>query len=66
MLVTFFCSQKATKDPSPRPSDVQLDGDSWLATLATGEMDGATSSTAVASLQLQAALAAAAMVALLV
>ncbi|RLM86346.1 thaumatin-like protein 1b [Panicum miliaceum] len=58
-------SQKATKDPSPRPNDVQLEGDSWLASLATGEMDGATS-TAVASLQLQAALAAAAVVALLV
>jgi hypothetical protein len=44
---------------------VQLEGDSWLASLATGEMDGATS-TAVASFQLQAALAAAAIVALLV
>nr|CAB3457715.1 unnamed protein product [Digitaria exilis] len=58
-------SQKATKDPSPRPDDVQLQGDSWLASLATGEMDAATS-TAVASLQLQAALTAAAIVALLV
>jgi hypothetical protein len=44
---------------------VQLEGDSWLASLATGEMDGATS-TAVSSLRLAAALAAAAVVALLV
>ncbi|CAL5063142.1 unnamed protein product [Urochloa decumbens] len=58
-------SQKATKDPWPRPNDVQLEGDSWLASLATGETDGATP-TAVASFQLQAALAAAAIIALLV
>ncbi|CAN6167803.1 unnamed protein product [Urochloa humidicola] len=57
-------SQKATKDLFPRPNDVQLEGDSWLASLATGETDGATS-TAVASLHIQAALAAAAVVALL-
>jgi len=44
---------------------VQLEGDSWLASLATGEMGGAAS-TAVASLQLQAAFAAAAVVALLI
>ncbi|KAL6846035.1 hypothetical protein ACP4OV_023483 [Aristida adscensionis] len=59
-------SQKSTKDPLPRPSDVQLEGDSWLASLATGEMDGATTaSTAAAALLLQAALAAA-LVAMLV
>ncbi|CAN6205208.1 unnamed protein product [Urochloa humidicola] len=59
-------SQKATKDLLPGPNDVQLEGDSWLASLATGEMNGAASATAVASLLLQAALAAAAAVALLV
>ncbi|XP_066399836.1 thaumatin-like protein 1 [Miscanthus floridulus] len=58
-------SQKATKDPLPTPEDVQLEGDSWLASLATGEMDAATS-TAAASLLLQAALAAAAVIVLLV
>jgi hypothetical protein len=57
------CSQKATKGPLPTPRDVQLEGDSWLASLATGETDAATS-TAAASL-LQAASAAAAVVALL-
>lgn len=56
-------SQKATKGPLPTPRDVQLEGDSWLASLATGETDAATS-TAAASL-LQAASAAAAVVALL-
>ncbi|KAJ1290596.1 hypothetical protein BS78_02G256400 [Paspalum vaginatum] len=53
-------SQKATRDPSLRPDDVQLEGDSWLASLATGETDGATPAAASASLLLQAALAAAA------
>jgi hypothetical protein len=61
----LLCSQKATKDPLPTPKDVQLEGDSWLASLATGEMDAATSAAA-ASLLLQAALAAAAVVVLLV
>ncbi|XP_062194107.1 thaumatin-like protein 1 [Phragmites australis] len=57
--------QKSTNDPSPRPSEVQLESDSWLASLATGELDGAATASTAASLLLQGALAAAAVMALL-
>uniref|UniRef100_A0A0A9E7J7 Thaumatin-like protein 1 n=1 Tax=Arundo donax TaxID=35708 RepID=A0A0A9E7J7_ARUDO len=58
-------SQKSTKDPSPRPNNVQLESDSWLASLATGEMDGAATASTAASLLLQAGLSVA-VIALLV
>uniref|UniRef100_A0A0D9XG31 Thaumatin-like protein n=1 Tax=Leersia perrieri TaxID=77586 RepID=A0A0D9XG31_9ORYZ len=52
-------TQKSSNDPSPRPKDPQLEDDSWLASLATGEVDGA--SMASTSLLLQATLAVAVM-----
>ncbi|KAL6601342.1 hypothetical protein ACP70R_044562 [Stipagrostis hirtigluma subsp. patula] len=52
-------SQKSTKDPSPKLDGVQLGDDSWLASLATGEMNGAPTASTAAALLLQAALAAA-------
>ncbi|KAK3129591.1 hypothetical protein QOZ80_6BG0482090 [Eleusine coracana subsp. coracana] len=58
-------SQKSIKNPFPNPKDVQLDSDAWLASLATGETDGAATSSTAAALLLQAALAAAAFMALL-
>jgi hypothetical protein len=52
-------SQKSSNDPLPRPKDPQLEDDSWLASLATGEVDGAA--PASTSLLLQATLAVAVM-----
>ncbi|XP_052168830.1 thaumatin-like protein 1 [Oryza glaberrima] len=52
-------SQKSSNDPSPRPKDPQLEDDSWLASLATSEVDGAA--PASTSLLLQATLAVAVM-----
>lgn len=62
-------SQKSSMDPTmPRPNDLddsaRLAADSWLASLATGETDAATTMTAASAFQ--AALAAATVVALLV
>ncbi|KAL5201473.1 hypothetical protein ABZP36_035827 [Zizania latifolia] len=54
-------SQKSSNDPSPRPKDAQLEADSWLASLATGQVDGAATASTAASLLHQAALAVAVM-----
>ncbi|XP_006660895.2 thaumatin-like protein 1 [Oryza brachyantha] len=53
-------SQKSSNDPSPRPKDANLEDDSWLASLATGEVDGAAAAPSTSSL-LQATLAVAVM-----